>query len=200
MGILYISILSLHEVRTLVRNRSSFILNHIENQRWYNQRVTEVIFLQKLFRHDLLNFSQYQLSALVILPCTVFSTSVQCYKQNKSICAKINKKPQLYRVQETRGSLMPWGNSRAQQKDEILFFPDKDPTNKKPWTLFTQSSQLLFLLQVVEPQFTFSANPQENHLCWRDIWESLCLGQHCGMFYRGQRGSLKALVLVDTQV
>lgn len=42
--------------------------------------------------------------------------------------------------------------------------------------------------------------PKKAHLCWRDIWESLCLGQHCGMFYRGQRRSLKALALVDAQM
>lgn len=57
---------------------------------------------------------------------------------------------------------MPSGNSRAQQEDEILFFRDKDSANKKPWTLFTQSSPLLFLLRVVEPQFTFSTNPQKS--------------------------------------
>lgn len=71
-----------------------------------------------------------------------------------------------------------WVNSRAKQKKEtLLFFPQKDPVNEKPWILYLlKPSPLLFpfyemfsfpccgetctwLTMAVDSEFQFSADP-----------------------------------------
>ena len=108
---------------------------------------------------------------------------------------KDKQKPQLNRDgRPEREALMPFDKNRAQQeKERILFFPGKDSANEKPWTLcFLQPSQLPFspsikvfsfpcpegicmqFIMIADPKLQLSAHSKEIHLCWRNIWQSVC--------------------------